>query len=107
MSFERRIGYYVLDNVDNGCNVLEPESLIVEPLSHINLAFVNFNEYYNLVDDYGDIVDRVSFLKFNNPGLRVNIVVGGWDFSDLPTQPLWTKSKFSHIWFYLSMLTAQ
>ncbi|CBF89323.1 hypothetical protein AN0517.2 [Aspergillus nidulans FGSC A4] len=96
MSFKRRIGYYELFNYYKGCNVIEPESLIIEPFTHINLAFVNFGDDYTLIDEYGDIVDRVSFLKFSNPGLRVNIAVGGWAFSDAPTQHLWTQMARSH-----------
>lgn len=93
MSFKRRIGYYELFNSRKSCNIIEPESLIIEPFTHINLAFVNFGDDYKLVDEYGDIVDRMSFLKFSKPGLRMNIAVGGWTFSDAPTQHLWTQSK--------------
>jgi GH18 family chitinase len=95
MSYKRRIGYYGLFDISKGCNVIEPESLVIEPFTHINVAFVNFGEDFILVNEYGDIVDRMSFLKFSNPGLRVNMVVGGWVFSDPPTQPLWTQSKWT------------
>lgn len=98
MSYNRRIGYYELFNIDKSCNVIELESLVIEPFSHINLAFVNFGDDFNIVDEYGDIVDRMSFLKFSNPGLRLNIAVGGWTFSDIPTQQLWTESKSSVYW---------
>lgn len=94
MSFKRRIGYYELFTLHNGCNVFEPESLIIEPFTHINLAFINFGDDFKLEDIYGDIVNRVSFLKFSHPGLRVNIAVGGWSFSDPPTQHLWTQSRW-------------
>ena len=70
--------------------MIEPESLIIEPFTYINLAFVNFGDDFKLEDEYGDVVDRVSFLKFTHLGLRVNIAVGGWTFSDAPTQYLWT-----------------
>lgn len=93
MSFKRRIGYYELFNINKDCNVIEPESLILEPFTHINLAFVNFGDDFNLIDEYGDLIDRVSFLKFSHTGLRVNIAIGGWAFSDPPTQYLWTQSK--------------
>ena len=93
MSFDRRIGYYELFNIHKGCNVIEPESLIIEPFTHINLAFVNFGDDFKLEDEYGDVVDRMSLLKFTHPGLRLNIAVGGWAFSDAPTQHLWTQSE--------------
>ncbi|KAI3068615.1 CAZyme family GH18 [Aspergillus niger] len=96
MTYDRRIGYYELFNIHKGCNVIEPESLIIEPFTHINLAFVNFGDDFKLEDEYGDIVDRVSFLKFTHPGLRVNIAVGGWTFSDAPTQHLWTQMARSY-----------
>lgn len=93
MSYPRRIGYYELFNIYDDCNVIEPESLLIEPFTHINLAFVNFGDDFKLKDTYGNTVDRMSFLKFTHPGLRVNIAVGGWAFSDPPTQYLWTQSK--------------
>ncbi|RAH59434.1 hypothetical protein BO85DRAFT_485907 [Aspergillus piperis CBS 112811] len=72
------------------------QSLIIEPFTHINLAFVNLGDDYKLEDEYGDIVDRVSFLKFTHPELRVDIAVGGWTFSDAPTQHLWTQMARSY-----------
>ncbi|KAJ5372784.1 hypothetical protein N7517_004790 [Penicillium concentricum] len=96
MAFDRRIGYYELFNIHKSCNVIEPESLVIEPFSHINLAFVNFGDDYELMDEYGDVVDRMSFLKFTNSGLRINIAVGGWTFSDPPTQSFWSKMARSH-----------
>lgn len=93
MSHDRRIGYYELFKIHKGCHTIEPESLIIEPFTHINLAFVNFGDDFKLEDEYGDIVDRVSFSKFTHPGLRVNIAVGGWMLNDAPTQHLWTQSK--------------
>ena len=96
MASDRRIGYYELFSINKGCNVIEPESLVSEPFSHINLAFVNFGADYTLINEYGQLVDRMSFLKFSNPGLRVNIAVGGWTFNDPPTDKLWSESKQCH-----------
>lgn len=93
MSYPRRIRYYELFNIHNECNVIAPESLIIKPFTHINLAFVNFGDDFKMKNIYGTTVDRASFLKFSNPGLRVNVAVGGWAFSDPPTQYLWTQSK--------------
>lgn len=98
MAYERRIGYYELFNIHKSCNVIEPESLVIEPFSHINLAFVNFDKSYKLMDQYGDVIDRMSFLEFTNAGLRINIAVGGWTFSDPPTELLWSKSKLCLFW---------
>ena len=68
-----------------------PEDLAVGPLTHLNLAFVNFDSNFNLIDDSGDIIRRTSFLKARYPGLRVNIAVGGWAFNDPPTQNYFSK----------------
>ncbi|KAJ5259682.1 hypothetical protein N7524_008744 [Penicillium chrysogenum] len=77
MVYDRRIGYYELFNIHKSCNVIELESLVIKPFSYINLAFVNFGADYKLLDEYGDVVDRMSFLKFTNTGLRINIAIGG------------------------------
>lgn len=65
---------------------MEPESIPAGALTHINLAFIEFDDTWNLVDVTGDIVARVSRLKMTYPGLRVNVAVGGWDFNDAPTE---------------------
>jgi chitinase len=52
MAYDRRIGYYELFNINKGYNVIEPESLVIEPFSHINLAFVNFGADYTLINEY-------------------------------------------------------
>ncbi|KAJ5640414.1 hypothetical protein N7528_000039 [Penicillium herquei] len=76
MSFKRRIGYYELFRINQECNRFEPEELAVRSLTHINVAFVNFGDDFKLSDENADVVDRVAFLKFANPGLRVNVAVG-------------------------------
>lgn len=92
LSYQRRIAYYELFSLAKDCNVIQPESLVVAPFTHINLAFVNFGDDYQLIDADGDAIDRMSLLKFDNAGLRINIAVGGWAFSDPPTQYLWSES---------------
>lgn len=67
---------------------MQPESIPAGALTHINLAFIEFDDTWNLVDVTGDIVARISRLKMTYPGLRVNVAVGGWSFNDSPTSVL-------------------
>ena len=93
MSLERRIGYYELFNINERlCDRVYPEDLEVAPLTHINLAFVNFDTNFNIIDDAGSPISRVAFLKSRYRGLRVNIAIGGWAFNDPPTQTLFSDS---------------
>ncbi|KAJ6024672.1 hypothetical protein N7540_005469 [Penicillium herquei] len=64
---------------------MQPENIPAGALTHINLAFVQFGDYWKIVDEYDDIVTRVSRLKTSNPGLRANIAIGGWNFNDPPS----------------------
>lgn len=96
MSYKRRIGYYELFNLDKRlCDKIYPEDLEVAPLTHINLAFINFDSNFNMIDNAGALISRVSFLKSRYKGLRVNIAIGGWDFNDPPTQTLFSDSMYS------------
>lgn len=78
---------------EKGCNVKEPGDLIVDPLTHLNLAFVNFGSDFKIQDQYSDLVTAASFLKINHAGLRVSIAVGGWTFNDPPTAEYFSLSK--------------
>lgn len=94
MSYKRRIGYYELFNLEERlCDKVYPEDLEVAPLTHINLAFVLFDSTFNMIDNAGDLISRVSFLKSRYRGLRVNIAIGGWTFNDPPKQTLFSDSK--------------
>ena len=94
MALNRRIGYYELFNLQERlCDYVYPEDLLVSPLTHVNLAFVNFGSDFKLIDNSGDIISRVVFLKARNPGLRVNIAVGGWAFNDPPTTTYFSDSR--------------
>ena len=87
MNYERRIGYYELFNIhERQCDKVYPEDLEVAPLTHINLAFVLFGDDFEMIDEDGDLISRVTFLKSRYQGLRVNVAVGGWAFNDPPTQ---------------------
>lgn len=64
MSYKRRIGYYELFNLEERlCDKVYPEDLEVAPLTHINLAFVLFDSRFNMIDNAGDLISRISFLK--------------------------------------------
>ncbi|KAJ5245746.1 hypothetical protein N7489_005842 [Penicillium chrysogenum] len=65
-------------------SVVSPPTFVVKAASPTrkvvavaNPTFVNFGADYKLLDEYGDVVDRMSFLKFTNTGLRINIAIGG------------------------------
>ncbi|KAI4193916.1 MAG: hypothetical protein LQ350_008076 [Teloschistes chrysophthalmus] len=91
MNYERRIGYYELFNVhERQCDKVYPEDLEVAPLTHINLAFVNFDSNFKMIDTDGELISRVSFLKSRYQGLRVNVAIGGWVFNDPPTETLFS-----------------
>jgi GH18 family chitinase len=92
----RRIAYYELFGVDRACDTMQPEAIPAGALTHINLAFINFDENYELVDTGGDIVARVSKLKLTYPGLRVMVAVGGWEFNDPPTQTYFSDMASSY-----------
>jgi hypothetical protein len=79
MTYKRRVGYYELFNLDERlCDQVYLEDLLVSPLIYVNLAFVNFGSDFKIINNSGDLVRRVAFLKARNIGLRVNIAVGGW-----------------------------
>ncbi|KAK5655843.1 hypothetical protein OQA88_5382 [Cercophora sp. LCS_1] len=54
LSYNRRIAYYELFTRTKNCNRKEPGELPLGPLTHVNLAFVNFGEDFKLIDDNGD-----------------------------------------------------
>ena len=85
LTYKRRIAYYELFTRTRSCNVKEPESLPLGPLTHLNLAFVNFGSDFKLIDDDSDWVRRTVLRKIKYPDLRINIAIGGWTFNDPPT----------------------
>ncbi|KAJ5946733.1 hypothetical protein N7454_003572, partial [Penicillium verhagenii] len=84
-SLERVVAYYELFQFSRPCDTLQPESIPAGALTHINLAFVQFGDDWKMVDEYGDIVARVTRLKTAYAGLRVNVAIGGWNFNDPPS----------------------
>ncbi|KAK0717316.1 hypothetical protein B0T26DRAFT_675641 [Lasiosphaeria miniovina] len=84
------------------CDTMEPEAIPAGALTHINLAFIEFNDNWNLQDVGGDLVARVSKLKLTYPGLRVNVAIGGWNFNDLPTstRQIFIQSVVSYLTKY-------
>lgn len=77
-----RIGYYDAAAASKDCDATQPENLAAGVLTHINVAYEYVSEDGKLTDQNGQIVARVSRLKRRYNGLRVNIVLGGWDFND-------------------------
>ncbi|KAJ5715268.1 uncharacterized protein N7483_012449 [Penicillium malachiteum] len=64
---------------------MQPENIPAGALTHMNLAFVQFGDDWKMVNEYGDIVTRVTRLKTSYPGLRVNAALGDWNFNDPPS----------------------
>ncbi|KAJ5212717.1 uncharacterized protein N7498_004363 [Penicillium cinerascens] len=73
---------------------MQPENIPAGALTHINLGFVQFRDDWKMVDEYGDIVTRVSRLKTSYPGLRVNVAIGGWNFNDPPLTYCFSTMKY-------------
>lgn len=84
-SLERVVAYYELFQFSRPCDTMQPENIPAGALTHINLGFVQFGDDWKMVDEYGDIVTRVTRLKTSYPGLRVNVAIGGWNFNDPPS----------------------
>ncbi|KAJ5720986.1 uncharacterized protein N7483_008920 [Penicillium malachiteum] len=79
----RRIGYYSLSTLERPCDVMEPADIPAGALTHINIAFIQFTDKWEIDDSkYGSQVAEIASLKDSNMGLRVSISVGGWDFND-------------------------
>jgi GH18 family chitinase len=72
--------------------VKRPGDLIVDPLTHLNLAFVNFGSNWQLSGQYDSVVAEAALLKLRYPGLRINIAIGGWSFNDPPTATYFSQS---------------
>jgi GH18 family chitinase len=97
VTLARRIGYYELFALGSRpCDTMEPEAIAAGALTHINLAFILFDDTYNLVDVQGDLVARVSRLKATYLGLRVNAAIGGWSFNDPPTSSYFSNMVSSY-----------
>ena len=90
------VAYYELFQFSRPCGTLEPESIPAGALTHINLAFVQFGDDWKMVDEYGDIVTRVTRLKTTNAGLRVNVAIGGWNFNDPPSSTYFSTMAGSY-----------
>ena len=76
---------YELFQFSRPYGTLGPESIPAGALTHINLAFIQFGDDWKMVDEYGDIVTRVTRLKTTYAGFRVNVAIGGWNFNDPPS----------------------
>ncbi|GKZ26889.1 hypothetical protein AbraCBS73388_003278 [Aspergillus brasiliensis] len=96
-SLERVVAYYELFQFSRPCGTLEPEDIPAGALTHINLAFVQFGDDWKMVDEYGDIVTRVTRLKTTYAGLRVNVAIGGWNFNDPPSATYFSTMAGSYV----------
>jgi GH18 family chitinase len=76
MSLDVRVGYYSMSGAERDCDASLPENIAAGALTHINLAFAEISEDFEMTDENGPIVARTSRLKKKHPGLRVNIAIG-------------------------------
>jgi GH18 family chitinase len=81
MSLDVRIGYYRADSASSTCDATQPENLAAGALTHINVAYEYIGEDGLLTDNNGAIMARTARLKRRYEGLRVNLVLGGYDFT--------------------------
>jgi chitinase len=93
MSLDVRIGYYRADSASSACDATQPENLAAGALTHINVGYEYIDENGLLTDVNGAIMARTTRLKRRYQGLRVNLVVGGYDFSNPNTQDSNTISE--------------
>jgi hypothetical protein len=76
-----RIGYYRADSASTTCDATQPENLAAGALTHINVGYEYIGEDGLLTEYNGAIMARVARLKRRYDGLRVNLVIGGYDFT--------------------------
>lgn len=86
-----RAAYYKLFTRGTGCGVKEPEDIPLDPLTHLHLSFVNFDENWQLSDEHSDWIKRMVRRKLEHPELKITIAIGGWAFNDPPTQYLFSN----------------
>jgi chitinase len=77
-----RIGYYDASAASRQCNAMQPENLAAGVLTHINVAYETVNENGEITDQNGQIMARITRLRRRYNGLRVNVVLGGWEFNN-------------------------
>lgn len=90
------IAYDELFQFTRPCDTLQPETIPARALTHINLAFIEFGNDWKLIDEYRDIVARVSRLKMTYAGLRVNVAISGWNFNNPPTASYFSTMATSY-----------
>ncbi|KAI0385398.1 chitinase A1 [Hypomontagnella monticulosa] len=81
MSTNVRIGYYRAESASSSCDATQPENLAAGALTHINVAYEYIGDDGLLTDYNGAIMARTARLKRRYDGLRVNLVLGGYDFT--------------------------
>lgn len=94
--FQRVVGYFESWAKDRPCNVVDPEDIPLGVYTHLNFAFatidpVTFQVMPSSADDIS-LYRRVTFLKEQDPDLKVFIAIGGWTFNDEGTA---TRTTFS------------
>ncbi|PHH88171.1 hypothetical protein CDD83_7878 [Cordyceps sp. RAO-2017] len=90
LEFGRRIGYYNLAHRTTSCHRMELEDLEIVPLTHLNLAFVNFGADFKLENEHGGLLFRASLLKIKHAALRVVMSVGGRSSSNDAASASWS-----------------
>lgn len=91
MSLPVRAVYYELFTKGRPCGVKEPEDIPLDPLTHVHLSFVNFDDSWKLSDEHSDWIKRMVHRKIQHPDVKMTIAIGGWAFNDPPTQYLFSE----------------
>jgi chitinase len=80
------------------CNRIRPEDITAGVYTHINFAFGSIDASSFSVVPGGDrdvnLWRRMTAVRFNDPGVKIWLAIGGWTFND-EDQP--TRMTFSDI----------
>ncbi|PWY66472.1 class V chitinase [Aspergillus sclerotioniger CBS 115572] len=94
---QRAVGYYESSAKQRSCNAFLSEQIPKGIYTHLNYAFATIDpntfEILPPTSSDANLMQRLTSLKQNDRGLRVNIAIGGWSFND----PGITSSIFTEL----------
>ncbi|RAK99304.1 class V chitinase [Aspergillus ibericus CBS 121593] len=83
---QRVVGYYEGWAKTRSCNAFLPEQIPTGIYTHLNHAFATIDpdtfEVLPPTSSEANLMQRLTLLKRYDPGLRVNIAIGGWSLND-------------------------
>ncbi|KAJ3319722.1 hypothetical protein HDU76_000471 [Blyttiomyces sp. JEL0837] len=92
----KSIGYWQSwsTNLANGCPISIPDlESLASRWTHIHYAFASIDSNFQLVIDDYDALAQFTAVKKTNPGVKLIMSVGGWNFND----PGDTRTRFSDL----------